>query len=170
MPRLVGLPTSRWTRPANYWCEHDTAGQMHRLQGVGARHGSKRTGLRRQMRTVQGHRARTERTNGMTGAPDALERLLRRAENLQPTGTIGNGMVAEFRDLAARVRAEQGRPAPPPPPPATAHASTSPGPVNCEIRIAAQNPLGAVVRSRCARCGIGPCPFFAADGRALNVG
>jgi hypothetical protein len=49
----------------------------------------------------------------MTARPDSLERLLRRAENLQPTGTIGDGMVAEFRDLAVRTRREMGREAPP---------------------------------------------------------
>lgn len=35
-----------------------------------------------------------------------LERLLRLAENLTPSGVIGDGMVMEFHGLAAQVRAE----------------------------------------------------------------
>lgn len=39
--------------------------------------------------------------------PNALERLLRLAENLTPSGVIGDGMVAEFHSLAQQVRAQQ---------------------------------------------------------------
>lgn len=38
----------------------------------------------------------------------ATERLIELAERLNPTGLIGDGMVAEFHSLAARVRREQG--------------------------------------------------------------
>lgn len=43
-------------------------------------------------------------------------------------------------------------------PDATAHASTSPGPVNCDVRKRFQS-FAAYPRT-CARCGVGPCPFF----------
>lgn len=36
----------------------------------------------------------------------AMARLLSLASNLSPTGEIGDGMVAEMRDLAARAEAE----------------------------------------------------------------
>lgn len=37
---------------------------------------------------------------------NALHRLLTLVEGLNPTGEIGDGMVAELHDLAGRVRAE----------------------------------------------------------------
>ena len=37
-------------------------------------------------------------------ATNALERLLRLAEQLTPSGVIGDGMVAEFHSLARQVR------------------------------------------------------------------
>lgn len=40
----------------------------------------------------------------------ATEQLIELAERLNPTGVIGDGMVAEFHALAARARAEQSRP------------------------------------------------------------
>src|SRR5260370_5450107 len=42
-------------------------------------------------------------------------------------------------------------------------AKTSPGPVNCSIRLRFHNE--AYPRT-CARCGLGPCPFFNNDGTA----
>lgn len=39
----------------------------------------------------------------------ALERLLTAAENLTPSGEIGDGMVAEFKSLAARARFDLGQ-------------------------------------------------------------
>lgn len=42
--------------------------------------------------------------------PGPLERLLRLAENLNPTGVIGDGMVAEFHSLAEQVRGERPKP------------------------------------------------------------
>ena len=36
----------------------------------------------------------------------ATEQLIELAERLRPTGEIGDGMVAELHDLAARARAE----------------------------------------------------------------
>lgn len=39
----------------------------------------------------------------------ATERLIELAERLNPTGAIGDGMVAEFHALAARARHEQAR-------------------------------------------------------------
>lgn len=38
----------------------------------------------------------------------ATEQLIELAERLNPTGLIGDGMVAEFHALAARARAERG--------------------------------------------------------------
>ena len=38
----------------------------------------------------------------------ATEQLIEKAERLRPTGVIGDGMVAEFRYLAERARAERG--------------------------------------------------------------
>lgn len=43
------------------------------------------------------------------------------------------------------------------------HASTAPGPINCNTRLRFQNK--AMPRT-CARCGLGPCPFFTKDGTA----
>lgn len=40
----------------------------------------------------------------------ATEQLIELAERLRPTGEIGDGMVARFRDLAQRARRELGRP------------------------------------------------------------
>ena len=40
---------------------------------------------------------------------DPLEHLLRLVERLRPTGFIGDGMVAEMQDAAARVRLHHGR-------------------------------------------------------------
>lgn len=37
------------------------------------------------------------------------EQLIDLVERLRPTGEIGDGMVAQFHDLAARARAEQAR-------------------------------------------------------------
>ncbi|OWV62541.1 hypothetical protein ATY75_12000 [Rhizobium sp. N122] len=45
----------------------------------------------------------------------------------------------------------------------TKHASTSPGPVNCSTRLRFQNQR---YPRTCARCGLGPCPFFLDDGSA----
>lgn len=39
-----------------------------------------------------------------TAPAGPLERLLRLAENLTPSGVIGDGMVAEFHSLAEQVR------------------------------------------------------------------
>lgn len=40
----------------------------------------------------------------------ATEQLIELAERLNPTGVIGDGMVAEFHSLARRARVERGRP------------------------------------------------------------
>lgn len=37
----------------------------------------------------------------------ATQQLIDLAERLRPTGEIGDGMVAQFHDLARRARAEQ---------------------------------------------------------------
>lgn len=49
---------------------------------------------------------------------------------------------------------------------ATAHASTSPGPVNCQSRLRFQ---GESYPLTCERCGLGPCPFFDQDGKAVRA-
>lgn len=97
--------------------------------------------------------------------PDSLERLLQRVEALQPTGSIGDGMVGQLHYLAGRVRVEQGRPARTEPD--LSHARSSPGPINCNIRLSFQ---AEAVGYKCERCGSGPCPFFASDGSAINAG
>lgn len=55
----------------------------------------------------------------------------------------------------------------PPLPPETSHAATSPGPINCSRRLSFQ---GRASPRHCDRCGLGPCPFFRADGSAIHPG
>jgi hypothetical protein len=55
------------------------------------------------------------------------------------------------------------------PPSSTDHARTSPGPVNCKLRLGAQNEASPEVCERCGHNHTKSCPFFFVDGMTRDT-
>ena len=80
-------------------------------------------------------------------------------------GTLSDDTVEIWRKIRAALSTEGEKDAPDDD--GIKHARTSPGPVNCSTRLRLQNK--AYPRT-CARCGLGPCPFFHDDGMPKDDG
>ena len=102
------------------------------------------------------------RVNAHDGLVAALADTLRILEAVKLSAGLGTKQIARVEAAKVLLNGTEQ----PAAEPVTDHASTSPGPVNCQVRLRAQ---GMPYPRTCERCGLGRCPFFGPDGKAIYV-